>query len=98
MKTNNKIKEIEKMSLAQLIAEIDNRFKTKKQKYSQITWSLIRWNNGYWSVKVYDDWHKWMDKNIKEQTNQYYFPEFACREFLKWVIKNKINLKELQSK
>ena len=88
----------EEMDLNELIKEIDKQFKTRNQEFSQCTWSLIRWNNGYFSIKVYDDWHKWVDKGIDKQGTQYNSPKLACIEFLKWIEENNINLMELQSK
>lgn len=92
---NIKSRLVEKLN--ELIKEIDKRFKIRKQKFSQHTWSLVRWNNGYFSIKVTDDWHKWFDKGIKEKRELYSTPKLACIEFLKWVDFNEINLMELQS-
>lgn len=86
-------------TLTQLIYEIDCLFENKKnQKYSIIQWSLVKWQDGYWSVQVTDDWHKWLDKGIKESQFRYFTPKVACKEFLKFIKANKINIKKLQSK
>jgi hypothetical protein len=86
-------------NLGILIREINSKFKVhKKQKYSIIMWSLVCWQNGYWSIEVTDDWHKWLDKKIEKSNLQYSTPEIACIEFLKFIKDNKINIRSLQSK
>ena len=86
-------------NLVELVNTIDKLFKNKKkEKYSIIQWSLIKWQNGYWSVRVTDDWHKWINAGIKENGFLYSTPEMACEKFIEFVKKNKINIKKLQSK
>lgn len=83
--------------LGQLMEEIRCQFKTKNQKYNIICFSLVYWQDGYWSIKVTDDWHKWIDEGIEEPSDLYETPEGACEGFLEFVKDNKIKLKDLQS-
>jgi hypothetical protein len=97
--TNKKNKQYEEMSLGGLLEEIKSRFKMKPtKKYDIICFHLVCWQRGLWGINVVDDWHKWSSKGIKEFNLLYSSPEEACREFLKYVDVNKINLRSLQSK
>ena len=84
-------------SLGTLIREIDSKFRKKKQRIHQHTWCLVRLNDGMWQIKVYDDWHKWMDEDIEELRSIFSTPEEACIQFLNYIESKKINLKRLQS-
>lgn len=61
-----------------------------------ICWSLHHWTDGYWSIKVTDNWHKWVDNKIPELGFKYSTPLAACQAFLKHVSENDIVLHELQ--
>jgi hypothetical protein len=100
MKTiTEEIKKVERESLGKLIREINSHFKVhKKTCFSIVMWELRCWQNGYWSVEVIDDWHKWMKKRISLPSLQYLTPEMACIEFLKFIKRNKINIRSLQGK
>ena len=84
--------------LGKLISKIDKLFSKKKQKYDQISFVLARTKDGYWQIKVYDDWHRWSRAGIKELPYKYNTPELACKEFLKFIEENDINIKSLQEK
>ena len=89
---------IDKLLLDELIWEIYLCFKTKPDVKTPINmFSLTCDEQGYWKIEVTDDWHKWLENGI-EMKYRYPTPETACREFLKFLIKNKIDVKELQSK
>ena len=82
--------------LGKLIREIRDLFRSKQIKYSTHMFSLVYWEDGYWSITVTDDWHIWMDKKIPMFEDKYITPEMACREFLKYIKKNKIIVSKLQ--
>ncbi|MEK6880079.1 MAG: hypothetical protein AABY22_10745 [Nanoarchaeota archaeon] len=99
MKTETEQNILKEKNLGQLISEINSLFKVhKKQDYSIIMWSLVCWQNGYWSIQVTDDWHKWLDCKIEQPNLQYVTPELACNQFLSFIKNKKINIKKLQSK
>lgn len=58
--------------------------------------SLNCWTDGMWSVKVTDNWHKWLDEKIPELNYKYATPLQAVKAFLEHVEKNKIDVKSLQ--
>ena len=58
--------------------------------------SLVCWTDGFWSVNVTDDWHKWSENNIPNLEFRFPTPQMAVTAFLKHIKKNNINLKELQ--
>lgn len=61
-----------------------------------ICWSLHQWTDGYWSIRVVDNWHKWLDNDIPELHYKYSTPLAACQEWLKYVSENDIVPHELQ--
>lgn len=86
------------MELGKLIKQIEKKFRIKENPYDQICFSLVYWQRGLWSIRVTDDWHKWMDSNIELPNDLYKTPEDACIGFLRFVEENKINIKKLQSR
>ena len=85
-------------NLSELMEEIKSKFKVKKKRRMDvIAFSLRYWQRGYWSIEVVDDWHKWSEKGIEMPRLMYATPEIACKEFLKFIKENKINIKKLQS-
>ncbi len=92
-------KKFERMDLQELMEEIRKRFRIKlNQKYDIHCFYLVYWQRGMWNINVIDDWHKWSDAGIEKPRDLYYTPEAACKGFLNYVEKNKINLRKLQSR
>ena len=58
--------------------------------------SFVLYNHqGYWGLKVINDWYKWADKDYETDFGLYKKPEHAVLAFLCYVKKNKINVKKL---
>ena len=87
-----------KLELNELLENIRKKFRIKENPLDQICFSLIYWQRGLWSIKVTDDWHKWMDKGIEFPSYLYETPEEACISFLKFLEQNKIDVRKLQSR
>ena len=86
------------LELGKLMEQIRKKFRTKQNPIDQYCFSLVYWQRGMWSIKVTDDWHKWMDAGIEMPNNLYETPEDACIGFLRFIEENKINVKSLQSR
>ena len=83
--------------LGRLMEELTEQFKFKNPKHSIHCFSLVCWQNGYWSISITDDWHKWIDAKIDMPNDLWETPEAAVEGFLEFVRVNKIKLSELQS-
>ena len=82
--------------LNELLKEIDKLFPTKKIENvaDSYSFSLSRFQRGFWCFNVVDDWHKWLDKKLQ---SEFYgsTPQEAIRNFLEYVKENKIKVKQL---
>ena len=83
-------------NLKDLLHQVSIQFEPHAQQIHQHMWSLVCWNNGYYSIEITDNWHNWLSKNIELPRLLYPTPEKACMAFLKFIKKNKIDCKSLQ--
>ncbi len=79
------------------LKKLKKLFNTNKSGHT-FCFSLVCWTDGLWSVKVTDDWHKWIDKNKPMLDYKYQSPELAIDEFFKHIKKYSIIPKRLQEK
>lgn len=91
----NYAKDYDSMEFKELFDEVSSKFKYLGPG-DTYCWSLSSWTDGYWSIHVVDNWHKWLDKKIPKLDLKYYTPQLALRAFLKHVDINKIKIDELQ--
>jgi hypothetical protein len=91
------MKNLNGLPLSDLLFEVDRQFvhKPSKRKDALVTYdySLGKFPNN-WCFTVTNDWHQWLDKHLNID---FYgaTPEAAVRNFLQYVIDNKINVHKL---
>lgn len=83
--------------MIELLEKLKKLFRTNKSG-DTYCFSLVCWTDGYWSIEVTDDWHKWSEKGINEMRSKYSTPENAIKSFMDYVKENNINIKNLQSR
>ena len=79
-----------------LMEEIDALFEKKELPIGQHTFTLVRWNNGYWSVDVTNDWAKWNKKGFELPNEAYKTPEIACSRFLRFVKEHDVDVRSIR--